>query len=196
MARSPRRVTGVLLAGVLACGGGAGEEVGYIGTPATAQPSPEYTGPDLSDANILALLDHANQADSSAGAVAAAKGTDQRVRLHARTMMADHHRLRRQGAALVKKLNIIVQPPADDPLTSLALVQMDALKAAETGSGFDRTYLQHDIAMHETMLEQTTQALHSAGNAELRALLEHSREVIGTHLARARSLLASVEGTT
>ena len=45
------------------------------------------TGGTWSDANIFALLDEANAADSSAGAVAATKGTAAAVRSFAKDMM-------------------------------------------------------------------------------------------------------------
>ena len=46
------------------------------------------------DANIVALLDEANMADSAAGAVAATKGTSSAVRDFGKMMMRDHHTLR------------------------------------------------------------------------------------------------------
>ncbi len=58
------------------------------------------------DANIVALLDEANVGDSTAGAVAATKGTAAAVRDFAKRMMRDHHQLRVQGQALAKKLNL------------------------------------------------------------------------------------------
>jgi predicted outer membrane protein len=67
------------------------------------------------DANIVALLDEANAADSSAGAVAATKGTAAAVREFARRMMHDHHQLRAQGAALATKLKVTPAAPSDDP---------------------------------------------------------------------------------
>src|SRR5918994_6979207 len=55
------------------------------------------TAGDLTDANIVALLDHANVADSSAGSVASTKATNQQVKQFARLMMAEHHALRKEG---------------------------------------------------------------------------------------------------
>src|ERR1700738_135632 len=63
-------------------------------------------GSSWSDANILALLDEANVADSSEGAIAAAKGTSAAVRNFGKQMVLDHHKLRVQGEALAKKLKV------------------------------------------------------------------------------------------
>src|SRR6266542_532586 len=45
---------------------------------------------ELSDANIVALLDEANKADSAAGALAIGKVASAGVKKFAREMMADH----------------------------------------------------------------------------------------------------------
>src|SRR5687767_3948319 len=112
-------VASLLLVGILsACGdranrddmGGAAGDTTAVATDTAPSPT---TSPDLSDANIAALLDHANEADSSAGAVASKKATNAQVKQFAKMMMADHHRLRKQGADLAKKLGLTPQPPAD-----------------------------------------------------------------------------------
>ena len=53
----------------------------------------------LSDANIVALLDEANMADSAAGAYAVTKATNPEVKAFAKLMMGEHHALRAAGAA-------------------------------------------------------------------------------------------------
>jgi putative membrane protein len=192
-------VASLLLAGMLAaCDEGSnGDETGSAagsapagGTPSFAAdtiPSP-ITSPDLSDANIVVLLDHANEADSSAGALASKKATNEQVKKFARMMMADHHRLRQQGADLAKKLGVTPQRPADDPITPLAHQEMDALKAAEKGLDFDRTYIQQEIAAHQVVLDLADEAQEAAGNAELKALIEQARSLIENHLKQARAI--------
>ncbi len=193
----------LLLAGMLAaCEGGAGGGAGEEETGSTAAtlaerntipiaadtiPSPT-TSPDLSDANIVAVLDHAHDADSSAGALAATKATNLKVKRFARMMMADHHRLRKQGGDLVRKLGVVPQPRPDDPITPLALQGMDGLEAAARGPDFDRTYIRHEIAAHRTMLELVDQAREAAGNAELGALIERTRPIIESHLKEAQGI--------
>ena len=189
----------LLLAGMLtACDDQAtGDETGSaagsapaVGTPSFATdtiPSP-LTSPDLSDANIIALLDHANEADSSAGALASRKATNEQVRKFARMMMADHHRLRQQGTDLVRKLGVTPQRPADDPITPLAHQEMDALEAAEKGLGFDRTYIRQEIETHQAVLDLADETHEAAGNAELRALIEQARLLIESHLKQAQAI--------
>jgi len=137
---------------------------------------------------IVALLDHANDADSSAGALAAIKATNPQVKRFARMMMADHHRLRNQGADLARKLGVTPQPPVDDPITPLALQGMDDLEAAAKGLDFGRTYIRHEIAAHRTVLDLADQAHEAAGNAELKAQIEQARPLLENHLKQAQAL--------
>jgi putative membrane protein len=195
---------GLLAVGVVAaCGAGEAreEDTGSLGSAyagessaAGASATRVDAGPGLNDANIVALLDHAHQADSAAASVAAAKGTDERVRRYARTMMSDHHRLRLQGSALAKKLNVIPQPRPDDPVTTLAHEEMAALESTKKGRGFDRVYIEHEITAHQAVLDLTEQSIAAAGNAELRSLIEQARPLIQAHLRRAQEIREELGG--
>jgi putative membrane protein len=156
-----------------------------VATDTLAQPS---ASPDLTDANIVALLDHANEADSSAGALASKKATNAQVKKFAKMMMADHHQLRKQGAELAKKLSLTPEPPANDPVTPLAQQETAALEAAQKGPDFDRTYIQQEIAAHRAVLDLADQAHDSADNAELKALIEQARPLIENHLKQAEAI--------
>jgi putative membrane protein len=156
-----------------------------VATDTLAEPR---TPPDLSDANIVALLDHANEADSSAGALASKNATNAQVKKFAKMMMADHHQLRKQGADLAKKLNLTPEPPAEDPVTTLAQQEMEALQAAGKGLDFDRTYIQQEITAHRAVLDLADQAHDSADNAELKALIEQARPLIENHLKQAEAI--------
>jgi putative membrane protein len=189
----------LLLAGMLAaCDEGSsgyetGSAAGWVpagGIPSFAAdtiPSP-IISPDLSDANVVALLDHANEADSSAGSLAAEKATNPQVKKFAQMMMADHQQLRKQGADLAKKLAITPQPPPDDPVTPLAQQEMDALETAEKGPDFDRTYIQQEITAHRAVLDLLDPSHEAAGNAELKALIERARPLVENHLEQAKAI--------
>jgi putative membrane protein len=150
----------------------------------TAQPG----AAGLSDANIVALLDEANQADSASGAYALGKATNPEVKAFAKLMMGEHHALRLQGQQLAKKLNVTPQPPANDPLKPAARAEMAALKAAPKGSQFDRTYIEQEVAIHKAVLDLAEQAHGAAQNQELKALIEQAKPVIEKHLDRAEEL--------
>jgi putative membrane protein len=194
---SPRLASLLLAFALAACGdrpnqdetGAAGSasmgDTAAVPTDTAAAPT---TAADLSDANIVALLDHANAADSSAGALAVTKATNAKVKQFAKMMMADHHQLRKQGADLAKKLGVTPEPPANDPVTALEQQVTEALNAAPKGAEFDRTYIQQEIGAHQAVLDLADQAHGSADNAELKALIEQARPLIENHLKQAQAI--------
>jgi putative membrane protein len=145
-------------------------------------------GGDLTDANIVALLDEANMADSAAGAYALTKATDADVKAFAKLMMGEHHSLRMQGQQLAKKLNVTPQPPANDPVKAAAEGEMAALKAAPKGAAFDRTYIEQEVAMHKAVLDLAEKSHDAAQNEELKRLIEQAKPVIEKHRDRAEEI--------
>ncbi len=142
----------------------------------------------LTDANIVALLDEANRADSAAGALAFRKATNRDVKAFASLMMGEHHGLRVQGQRLAKKLNLTPEPPANDPVQPLARAEMDSLQAAPKGARFDRTYIDQEVRAHQAVLDLVTKAHDAAQNPELKALIEKAKPVIQRHLDRAQAI--------
>jgi putative membrane protein len=171
------------------------------GSPETATVPADTTAPsdtsamssasapsNLSDANIVALLDHANAADSTAGALAATKATNPGVKQFAKLMMSEHHALRKQGRDLAKQLKLTPEPPANDPVTALAQQETQALQSAPKGAEFDRTYIDQEVAAHQAVLDLAKQAHDQADNEQLKALIEKAQPVIEKHLDQAKQL--------
>ncbi len=142
----------------------------------------------LSDANIVALLDEANMADSASGAYALGKATNPEVKAFAKLMMGEHHSLRVQGQQLAKRLNVTPAPPADDPLKPAAASEMAALRAAPKGAQFDRTYIEQEVGIHKAVLDLAEKAHGAAQNEELKKLIEQAKPVIEKHLDRAEEI--------
>jgi putative membrane protein len=145
-------------------------------------------GAALSDANIVALLDEANAADSTASAYALPKATDPDVKAFAKLMMGDHHALRAAGQQLAQKLNVTPAPPADDPLKPAAQAEMAALQGAPKGAQFDKTYIDQEIAAHKLVLEVADKGHDAAQNEELKKLIEQAKPVIEKHLNQAEAI--------
>jgi putative membrane protein len=156
-------------------------------TDTAPAPAAASTG-GLTDANIVALLDEANKADSAAGAYAATKATSPDVKAFAKLMMGEHHALRAQGQQLAQRLNVTPEPPADDPLKPAAESEMTALKAAPKGPQFDRLYIEQEIAAHKLVLDVADKGHDAAQNEELKKLIEQAKPVIQKHLDRAEEI--------
>jgi putative membrane protein len=141
-----------------------------------------------SDANIVALLDEANAADSSAGAIAATKGTSSSVRDFAKRMERDHHTLRAQGAALAKKLNVTPAAPSDDPVQSMASNETNTLNSTAKGKDFDKAYIDAEVDAHKAVLDLATKAAGQTQTTELKNLIQKAAPVIQGHLDLAESI--------
>jgi putative membrane protein len=173
-------------------------DTGRLGTPppadtaATGMAAPADTAAaakaPLSDANIVALLDEANKADSSAGAFALRKASDKDVKAFAKMMMGEHHALRVQGLALAKKLKLTPEAPADDPVKAAGSSEMAALQSAGSGAAFDRAYIDQEVTVHKAVIDLANKAHSEAQNAELKALIEKATPVLQKHLDRAEAL--------
>jgi putative membrane protein len=141
-----------------------------------------------SDANIFALLDEANAADSAAGAIAVTKATSSEVREFARRMTRDHHQLRAQGAALAKKLNITPAAPSDDPVTSMAQNETNTLNSTAKGKDFDKAYIDAEVDAHKAVLDLATKSAGQTQNSELKNLIQKAAPVVQGHLTKAESI--------
>jgi putative membrane protein len=164
----------------------AGPETGMAAD--TAAGDAAGAGAPLTDANIVALLDEANQADSAAGALAVTKATSKEVKDFAKLMMSEHHALRKQGQQLAKQLNVTPAPPATDPVKPLAEGEMQALESTPKGPEFDRVYIEQEIAAHKAVLDLVENAHGQAQNEQLKALIEQAKPVIQKHLDQAEKL--------
>ncbi|MFL5402664.1 MAG: DUF4142 domain-containing protein [Gemmatimonadales bacterium] len=165
---------------------------GSMDTTAAAVPADNTAGAaasgGLSDANIVALLDEANAADSATAAFAITKATSPDVKAFAKLMMGEHHALRAQGQQLAQRLNVTPVPPASDPFKPAVESELAALKAAPKGAQFDRTYIEQEIGIHKAVLDVAGKAHDAAQNEDLKKLIEQAGPVIQKHLDHAEAI--------
>lgn len=171
-----------------------------VGSGATASAAPAPTAGSttgasanaasatLSDANIVAILDQANVADSARGRVAETKGTSADVKNFGRLMVGEHHALRQQGQQLAKKLNVTPQPPPNDQSEAQAKTEMDSLNAMAKGKAWDKAYIDYEVNFHQQVLQTATKALDAAQNQELKDLIKKAAPVVQKHLDRAKQI--------
>ena len=203
MSRIPRHASFAVLCGaaafVAACSKGedkaeaakdsAAAAPAVAATPAAAPAA----APALTDPNIVAILDGANMADSSAGSVGAMKGTSADVRSFAKDMMRDHHALRVAGQDLAKKLNVTPEMPAGDNSAAAATAWHDSLGTMVKGPAFDKAYIDHEVTYHQAVLATAQAALGAAQNAELKALITKAAPNIEAHLKHAQAIQSKMK---
>jgi putative membrane protein len=185
----------VAMIGVTACKGRgeyasdttAGTTAGATAVSAgTAAPAASAT---LADPQIAHVVVTANSLDSAAGAMARPKARNAQVKDFAQTMVRDHTALNKQSVDLARKLNVT---PAENDVSRQ--LQQDAEKAktdlaGKTGADYDKAYIDHEVQMHQTVLDAIDKTLiPGAQNAELKGLLEKARPTIAAHLDRAKNL--------
>ncbi|MEO5818549.1 MAG: DUF4142 domain-containing protein [Gemmatimonadaceae bacterium] len=155
---------------------------------ATPAPAPAPAPPAMTDANILAKLDADNVADSSAGAMAVSKGTHADVKEFGRMMMKDHHAMRVEGMALAKKNSITPAMPAGDADEAAEKAVADSMTAMPKGAAWDKFYIDHMVAGHETVIRFAQQAANSAQNADVKAMVEKATPTVQKHLDKAKDI--------
>ncbi len=159
---------------------------------ATPAPPPAPAAPTLTDANIAAILDGANAADSAAGLIASTKGTSAEIKSFGKDMMRDHHALRKAGEDLVKKLNVTPELPAGDNSAATAAAWADTLNTTAKGAAWDKLYIDHEVAYHTAVLATAQTALGAAQNAELKDLITKAAPNIQAHLDHAKAIAAKM----
>lgn len=159
-----------------------------VSADTSAMTASSTTSETWTDANIFALFDEANMADSAGGALAATKGTSSAVRDFGKRMTRDHHTLRAQGEVLAKKLKITPTPPADDNQVADAQKTMDNLNSTAKGKDFDKAYMDGEVEGHKKVLELATKAFAQAQSTELKNLIQKATPTIKGHLDLAESV--------
>ncbi|MBC7514539.1 MAG: DUF4142 domain-containing protein [Herminiimonas sp.] len=148
----------------------------------------------LSDSQIQGILMTANTAEVDAGKMAQSKSQNAKVKEFASSMVKEHTTVNQQVAALAKKNN--TSPAESDVTISL---KADAEKSsaslkAMSGSGFDKTYVDAQVADHEKVLRTIdTMLLPNAKDPGLKQLIEKVRPSVSMHLDHAKMLQASVK---
>ena len=201
--RNSRAVCGILAAGLVSVGAlaacsssnrKAGSEQSQAASADSSADTAAAGGTSaapqggMTDANIVALLDAANKADSSAGALAAKKATSAEVKAFARLMMSEHHALRAAGQALAKQLGVEPKAPERDPLAPYVANEMKTLQSTAKGAEFDRVYIDNEVSVHQAVLDLANQARVTTQTPQLKELIEKAIPVIRKHLDQATAL--------
>lgn len=147
------------------------------------------------DPNIMAFLDEANASDSAAGSIAATKGTNPQVKAFGRDMVRDHHALRKEGQDLATKLNITPAPRPGDTMPAEATSFQDSLSAMPKGAAWDKAYIDHEVAAHETVLSTAQAASGATQNADVKALITKAAPKVQEHLDKAKKIQSALGGT-
>ena len=143
----------------------------------------------LDDATIVAIFDAANTADVETGTIAVERARRADVREYAQMLVRDHKAVRQLGRDLATRLGVTPTPPADN---ASAVAHASAVKRlrAVPAADFDRTFLEHEIAFHQAVIDAVNTTLMPAiRNAELKALVAKVAPAFESHRQAAEHLL-------
>jgi putative membrane protein len=146
-------------------------------------------GSKLNDAQIAHIAYTADNIDIQAAQQALKKSKNKDVRAFAQDMVRDHTAVNDKALALVKKLK--VKP--EDNSTSQSLSKQAADKSAElaklNGAGFDKAYIDNEVAYHKTVDDALQNTLiPGASNSELKDLLTTGLKIFQGHLQHAEQV--------
>jgi putative membrane protein len=141
----------------------------------------------LDDATIVFIFDEANTADIETGALAERYGSPE-VQTIGKRLREDHAAVRQQGRDLARKLGVKPTAPKPDPYAAGHAQAMTLLKG-KRGTDFDRAFLDHEIAFHQSVIDAINKTLLPAiQNPELKALVVKVAPAFQSHLDMCRAM--------
>jgi putative membrane protein len=147
----------------------------------------------VTDAQIASIVVTANQVDVDAGKLAASTSKDAEVRKFAQVMVRDHTDVNRQAVALVTRLKVTPQENETSQILAAGGEKNIAALKALKGAAFDKSYVDHEVAYHQAVLDAVDKTLiPNAKNDELKALLVKVRPAFVAHLEHAKHLAATL----
>ncbi|HET7585103.1 MAG TPA: DUF4142 domain-containing protein [Gemmatimonadaceae bacterium] len=164
--------------------------------PAPGSTSTAMSMDSLSDANIFAILDQANQGEVDASRLAADKATNATVRQFAQRMTNDHSTLQKQGRQLAQQLSITPTPPPNSQMADQQRAVQDSLRNVAKGAAFDSAYINHEVVVHEQVLDALKKLGDAADAQQLKDLIDKATPTIQSHLDRAKQLQDNLKTRT
>jgi putative membrane protein len=151
-------------------------------------------GAKPTDPQIAHIAYTAGVIDIAAAKQAIDKTSSKQVKAFAEDMLRDHEAVNKQALDLVNKLKVT---PEDND-TSKTLTKNADAKRAElaklSGKAFDKAYIDNEVAYHKAVdsaLETTL--IPSAGNAELKSLLQTGLKIFQGHEQHAEHVAAELK---
>ena len=146
----------------------------------------------VTDAQIAAIVVTANQVDVDAGKVALARASNPAIKKFAELMVTDHTGVNKAAVDLVTKLKVTPQHNATSQSLKADGEKHLARLNTLTGATFDQTYIDHEVAYHQQVIDALDKVLiPGATNAELKSLLVKVRPAFVAHLDHAKQLQQS-----
>ena len=148
----------------------------------------------MDDGQIMSVLTSANKGEIQAGQAAEKKAMNPEVKSFAAHMVTEHTKNQKDGEALAKKLNVKPMPADKAAMLEKDAKQKMATLNSKTGKDFDKAYIDSQVEMHTTVLNDLeTNLIPVAKNEELKTFLNMTKSHVQSHLETAKKLQASMK---
>jgi predicted outer membrane protein len=178
---------------------------GVVGCGRTPEPRADTTAVatgnlgtrTLNDAQIATLALHLHAVEIGAAQGVAHKLTDERTRVFARAMLAEHAAMDSAMRLLPLQRDTMSQPPAQlATMQAGAHAQTALLTTMPAGTAIDRAYMAGQVATHAQALDSLRRWRTVTRDEGLAASLDAAIARVDVHLAQARTLQTALGGTT
>ena len=131
---------------------------------------------------------YSNNAEISAGSIAASKGGYDSVRMFGGMMVVDHGNAESSLDSIASSLNITI-PSTPDSLHQVMALHLQTL----SGHTFDTTYINAQVKDHMATIAIFQQELSSGNNQQVKNYANQKLPVIQMHLQEAQSIQAAIK---
>jgi putative membrane protein len=133
---------------------------------------------------VLSQMNVANTTEIQLSTMAAGKARSPAVKQIARKLAADHSKNRQEVRALAQKLNVDLIPSAGGSVAAADSAALPSDLQGKTGSAFDKAFVQHEIADHQSNIEKIQgQILPSVQNDQVKSYLQKTVTEMQGHLS-------------
>ncbi len=145
---------------------------------------------EYSDSELFGLIDLVNDGSIEVSKLAQTKATNAEVKAFARKIVTEHTALNKETAAMASKMNLTLAiPENDEDIAESHVDGMKDLTDKPRGEGFDEGYIEHEIKMHKTIIDEVKDALERPNqNAETQAFLQKALTAFEAHLQAAETI--------
>ena len=164
-----------------AAGGTASARAAGAGTPTdSAARATAAARKNMSDANVLAFLTHADSGEIALARTASTRATLAAVKAFARRMVDDHTQMLKDGAAFAQAHNI-TPVLADSSIDKKGRDAQKDLAGRKAGTAWDAAYMQQQSDAHQDVLDYIDDAMSATQNDAVRDMLVAVREKVDAH---------------
>jgi putative membrane protein len=157
---------------------------------------PTTTTVSTADAGILAKLVAVDQNEIKVARTAEKKKVSAATLNYARMLRDQHQQNLSDTQKLAHKLALSPRPTSEaDDIHKQGTTELAMLQPLE-GQEFERAFLDAMVKGHEEALSMLDDGIASAGNDEVKAHLQKTRDAVATHLSEAKQLQGGAAAST